>query len=686
MKNLKIVFAVLAGLLLVLMILMSRDAGVNCDEVLHYNHSLSVLRFYSTHGSDTAVLNTPVTHLKYYGQSFDNLTTLFTSLAGTDDVYGFRHFMSSLAGWLAILVTAFFAIWLEGYGAGIIVLLLFLISNTFLGHSQNNLKDIPFALAYISGIWFTLRVLSSRNKIHALDILLLVASMAFCISIRPGGLVLICYCLLFYVVYYCRLVFTEGSVVIKEALGKGLLFLFVSGASFFCGIIFWPFALLNPLKNVLESYRVMVHFPDTFRQIFEGRAEYSDFMPWYYLVKSMAITIPLLVLAGLLLYLVFCRKAARKGNFIFHLFILFSIIFPLILVIAARSNLYSSWRHFLFVYPGIVLLSAAGLSYLIRSVRSKIFLAGIFTIVLVLMVHPLLYLVNNHRYAYIYYNELTGGLKGAYGKYETDYYFVSQRESAEWLLRYLKENRIRDSVTVASNFSAGWFFRKEPRIRNRYVRFGERNTQKWDYAIITSRYIPVYQLVNGIWPNGDVLHIVYADSVPISVVLKKSNDSGWLGYGALQNGRTDYAIDCFSKAVKADSTDDMIFYNFAVALFRKGMMQKADSVLKICLKLNPESDLALMFLGDMSVSNGRFDDARNYYRRVITINRKYPDAYLSLARLYDKNDVMTEREILRECIEVNPNCSEAVSMLGDTYSKKDPDIAKKYYEMAKTIK
>ncbi len=75
--------------------------------------------------------------------------------------------------------------------------------------------------------------------------------------------------------------------------------------SWLAGILLWPYALQAPVRNVLASYRVMAHFPDTFRQIFEGKVEWSDFMPWYYLLKSMAITIPLIVLAGFFLFLCF---------------------------------------------------------------------------------------------------------------------------------------------------------------------------------------------------------------------------------------------------------------------------------------------------------------------------------------------------------------------------------------------
>src|SRR5512138_2162924 len=101
MKWLKYLFLFCSALLLGLMLLMSRRAGVTCDEVLHYNQSVSVYNYFATCGKDQAALNTPVTHLKYYGQSFDNLVTILIKWFNIDDVYGFRHIMSTLAGWLA---------------------------------------------------------------------------------------------------------------------------------------------------------------------------------------------------------------------------------------------------------------------------------------------------------------------------------------------------------------------------------------------------------------------------------------------------------------------------------------------------------------------------------------------------------------------------------------------------------
>ena len=354
-----------SGLILILMLLTCRDAGITCDEVLHYNHSLCVYSYFATKGHDQSALNTPVTQLKYYGQSYDNLVTILTKWFHIEDIYGFRHIMSSLAGWLAIMITAIFAAWLTGYRTGIIVILLFAVSPTFLGHSQNNLKDVPFALGYISGIYFILKFSASGRKVTFRDAIALIACIAFSISIRAGGLILICYLIFFCFLYFLLEFLKSRQADFREIRNRLLWIICITAVSWGLSIILWPYALQSPVRNVLESYRVMAHFPSTFRQIFEGKMEWSDFMPWYYLIKSMAITIPLVVIAGFFMFFVFIKKTGSNGNSIKYFLILFTIIFPVVFVVCEKSNLYSSWRQFLFLYPVIVLIAATGFNFLL---------------------------------------------------------------------------------------------------------------------------------------------------------------------------------------------------------------------------------------------------------------------------------------------------------------------------------
>lgn len=685
-EKVKYIFWILSVVLLLLMLLTSRDAGINCDEVLHYNHSQVVYNYYATSGADTSALNTPVSNLKYYGQSYDNIVTIFINWFRIDDVYSFRHLMSSLAGWLTIIITAFFAIRIAGYGPGILVLLLFAASPTFIGHTQNNLKDIPFALSYIAGIYFIIRFLSSDSNSGFSNIILLTLSIAFGVSIRAGGLILICYAFLFLFVFYFLCFLKNELTDLREPVRK-IFYLIVAGISaWLISIVLWPYALQSPVRNVLESYGIMAHFPDTFRQIFEGRSEWSDFMPWYYLIKSMAITIPFVVLAGLILFIIFSRSLFKDGKGWQCGMLIFTILFPIVFVLYEKSNLYSSWRQFLFLYPGIILIAAIGFNSLFVKLRKKYFVGLAIICFAVLAIHPLKFMIRNHPYYYLYYNQFVGGLKGAYSNYETDYYYVTQTEASEWLIDYLKENSIEGPVKVKATYSVSWMFRNQPDVQTSYFRFEERSMSDWDYAIVVNRYIPVFQLKNGMWPPKNAIHTIYAAGVPVCAVLKRESKEDYLGYLALNEGKTEDAVKYFTKVLESGVQDEMIFYNFAAALIDSGSFNKADSILKKGLEINPDFELILMYLGNIARFQKRDDEAIFYYERVIKANRKYFEAYIGLSELLSEKDVKRARGLLRECLTINPRYKPAISALADTYRESDPEIAKKYDELNNSIK
>ncbi len=684
-KRLKNIFLICSALLLGFILLMSRNAGVTCDEVLHYQQSVAVYNFYASHGKDLTALNTPVTHLKYYGQSYDNLVTILINWFDIKDIYGFRHIMSSLAGWLTVLITAMFAVWIAGYGTGVIVLLLFALSPTFLGHTQNNLKDIPFALAYITGTFYTLKFLFSGSKSSFSDIILLTLSVAFCISIRAGGLLLICYLFFFFVLFYLLKYLLESKIDLNE-IQKKLIWIFViTIVAFFFSILLWPYALQNPIVNVLKSYHVITHYPDTFRQVFEGKVEWSDYMPWYYLIKSMAITIPIIVMAGLIIFIILSKRIFNSGKGVIYGFLVFTVLFPVVFVIFEKSNLYSSWRQFLFIYPGIVLLASTGFNYLLQSIKSKYSKWGLFVLFILFSIHPVKFMISNHQYSYMYYNQIAGGLKGAYGNYETDYYYVSLKEGSQWLLNYLKEKGIDDSVRVGANFSVQWFFRNHPEIENDYFRYEERSLYDWDYAIVANRYFSPFQLKNKIWPPENAIKIIYADEVPVCAILERKTKNDYYGSEAMKRGQVKDAIQYFENAIKINDRDEMIYYNFACALFDDRQTVKADSALRKSLEVNPDFEPALMYLGNVAAAENKADEAISFYETLIEKNRKCFEAYVELSKLLVNKDKMKARDLLRTCLMMSPKYRPAIVALADTYRQSDPGIAKRYDDLANTI-
>ena len=685
-KRLKVIFWTLALALLVALLLISRDAGISGDEEVHYLHSEMVYNYFSTWGADTSSLHTPKTHLQYYGQAFDNVVTMLIHWLGIEDVYGFRHLMCSFSGWLTILVTALFAAYFSGYGAAILVVLLYAVSPTFLGHTQNNLKDIPFALAYIASVFYSLKLVFAPGKPSKQTIVLLILSIALSIGIRAGGILVVLYFGLFVLLktIFERLEHSSTDwTLLKNRL---LLFGGISLSGYFLGLLTWPYALQNPLLNPWTSYQVMTHFPTTLRQIFEGNFEWSDFLPWYYLPKYMAITIPLIVFAGIIAFFLNIRKNYTSGQKMQLWLLGFTILFPIVFVIIKQSNLYGSWRHFLFVYPGIILIAALGLhAFWIRS-KNRSIRAVTTVLLLVLAVHPLKFAIANHPYYYLYYNQLVGGLKGAYGNYETDYYYHSMREGAEWLQEYLKKKPDTSTKTVGGNFPIQWYFRENESVKFIYFPYQKRSEYDWDYAIVANSYISSDQLKNKTWPPSNTIHIIYADGIPICAVIERVTKDDFLAIQELEKGNNIKSVPLFQNSLKLDPQNELICYKFATSLLGLGQDSLAQKMLEKSIGINPGHEQALALAGDLALKRRDTATAADYYKKAIDANRKYLSVYPKLAGIYAETNVDAARKLLHDCLKLNARYKPALKLLAETYRETDPEKANKYEKMINKLK
>jgi tetratricopeptide (TPR) repeat protein len=405
-------------------------------------------------------------------------------------------------------------------------------------------------------------------------------------------------------------------------------------------------------------------------------------MPWYYLPKSMLITIPVVIIAGLVLFILFSATSLNSEKKQLYGYVIFTVIFPIVFVVIEKSNTYSSWRQFLFIYPGIVLLASTGFCYFYEYLKSRYLKWGFIVLLALLAFHPLRFMTGNPQFYYLYYNQLVGGLKGAYSNYETDYYYQSQTETSKWLINYLKNKEFSGKIKVMTTYSVDWQFRNHPEIETKYVRYEERSQSDWDYAIVTNRYISPFQLRKKIWPPENAIHIIYADKVPVGAVLERKTRNDLAGYRALTEGRNKDAIGLFEKALMINDKDELIFYNFAAALNNDGQYQKADSILKKGLEINPDFEPILMYLGNIARSRNKMEEAISYYEKVIKVNRKYFEAYVSAAELLTDKNVEKSRTLLRTCLTMSPRYKPAIIALADTYRISDPEIAKKYDELA----
>jgi len=685
-QHLKILFFCMALVMLISLLLISRDAGISGDEEVHYQHSEDVYDYYASLGKDQDALNTPKTHLQYYGQAPDNFATILIHWLNIKDIYGFRHLFSSFIGWLAVFMTAWFARWLKGYGAAVFVLLLFAVSPRFLGHLQNNLKDIPFALAYIAGVYYILKLTYSKFKLQTSLILLLVVSIAFSVSIRAGGILLVFYLLAAGFLYYSLGYIHKKKVGPDQVARIAVLLLIISAAGYLSGLLLWPYALQNPVINPWKSYLVMTRFPTTIQQIFEGEFIWSDHHPWYYLPKYMLITIPLVVFAGLLLFLIFSRRIVEYRHRITYGLLILSILFPVLFVIMKNANLYGACRHFSFIYPVIVLLAAIGLHAFFSRYKRPVVRGVTIVVFALLALHPLKFMASAHPYYYLYYNQLVGGLKGAYGKYETDYYYHTMRSGAEWLKEYLKENQVNGKVIIGSNFSVKWYFRDMHNVRFQYFTYPQRNDFDWDYAIIGNSYIRPEQLRKQNFPPEGTIHTVLVDGVPMCAVVARKSKLALEGARAFENEDYSGAAGYYREALDFYKNDEHIYYKLGKSLNLAGRNPEALESVKQALIINERYEPALKLSGQMKMDMGNDEAAGKDFEKLIQANRKYFSAYVELAKiLVREGHPGKAREVLKTCLRMNSRYKPAIIALGDTFRESDPEIAEKYYNLANSI-
>jgi tetratricopeptide (TPR) repeat protein len=689
--NFKNAFYILSLILLVVLPLLSRNAGISGDEEIHYKQSEKVINYIKSSGEDKSVLHTPTTHLKYYGQLFDNITTIFIKCLNIEDIYQFRHIANSVAGWGTILISGLLASFIAGYRTGFLTLLLFMVSSRFLGHTWNNLKDIPFALGYIITIYFIFLFIRKLPKHTIKHVILLVLGLAFAIGVRAGGIILICYLFLFTGLYFVsNYIGRQKWITSKNILNSFFVILIITVLGYLSGLVLWPFGLENPLKNPWLSFKVMTQFPTTVRQVFEGSVWWSDRFPWYYLLKYMLISIPTIVLSGFLVFIVFIKSVFKSQNWIFIFFLVFSFLFPLVFIIINDANVYGAWRHMIFIYPPLVVLSALGYDWIIKNVRLKIFRIGLTVILLVLCIHPVKFIIKNHPYEYLYFNELTGGIKGAYGNYETDYYFHSIREASLWLQNHIEKNNLlgEGKIKVGSNFPVSWLFREwEDKITTQYIKYYSRGNYDWDFAIIANAYINPFQLRNNIWPPENTIHTIKIDNIPVCAIIERKTKDDYQGYVALKENNYNLAISLFTKGLKTDPANESVYINLSIAYLNSGNVNAAKKYLNKCLEIYPEYEVVIYQLAKIHHMEGQTDEAIELYARNLENNYKHFPSYIGIAMVYfDTGENQFAVKNLKRCIGINPGYKPALITLGNYYKKTGKnELAKKYLNSTEKI-
>jgi tetratricopeptide (TPR) repeat protein len=669
-------------LIFLIMMFSATDFNVTWDEPGHLQYSEHVLSYYTSLGDDTLLFDNSVkkdylANYVLYGASVDTIAEAIHSVTKFN-IYSIRRYLNGIIGFLTLLIIALLAKHFFGWRAALLALLAGFLSPSFFGHFFNNHKDIPFALGYVMTAYFLILLLSEMPKAKFQTAFMLALGVGFSLSIRASGLAQFAFVLFFLGIHW--LIFSKDKA--KQFLYYFKIFIGVSLIAYLIGISLWPYALRDPIGGPISAFKEFSNFSALhYMELFEG-VRLKD-KPWYYEPQLILITAPLMILAGWALFALTAFIKPDKKRTLGLAVLLIMTFAPSAYAIYKESYLYNGWRHFLFIYPTLVVLAIWGWEKLMELLQ-KVKIAQLITPILAiaLLVPAALFNLKNHPYQYMYFNELIGGVKGAEGEYELDYWSQTSKEAFEWAIENIPEAKTK-SIRLATN-------NIEPTLRGQ-VKGGDSFIHIWtrelewynkqaDYSIFTTRTLSKNQILQGNWPPKGTIHEIKVDGVTVAAVVKNLNKYGGDAYYAMQANKPYEALALLKKAYAANPKEEEYARGIGVAYKAMQNWDSAILFLKVAAELRDHNyeaqyNLGECYLNKATAINPNQPDpkliakAKENFQKAANNKSNYSSAfyYLGTLALAEKLDYDAINQFT-QALTVNPNFSYAYTGLGKAYS------------------
>jgi len=441
------------GIVVLLIVLTFRQYGITWDEELQSQYGQAIVDYYSSGFKDQRYAE--IFNLYLYGGMFDGLASVIDSIAPITvfgdrlSVYDIRHFINALFGLLGLWGTWRLGRFVGGSAVGLLALVLLTLTPMYYGHMFNNPKDIPFAAGIVWTLYFMGRCYASGMQRPRLQLLAkLGVILGLTLGIRVGGVMVLIFWLvpmtweaLQPLLRRCDQAALRSAVQTIWRYGMRIA-LPVAIIAYVVMLICWPWAQQNPIMNPLRALNEFSNFPQDVEVLLDGTIYRSTQLPWFYLPLYFSVQLPELLLfllfASFVLMPLIWRGRTMPQKQTLLLIILMAFV-PMLYAVIRHPALYDAVRHFLFAVPLMCVLGALAGRYIsvwavneFRQDWSRRSIAcGLTGIFLIWAISQIAIMIQLHPYEYIYANRFTGGVHGAYGRYELDYWGSSFKEAAE---------------------------------------------------------------------------------------------------------------------------------------------------------------------------------------------------------------------------------------------------------------
>lgn len=505
--------------------------GISLDEPLQQQYGRLLLAWYRTLGKDARFLTafSADKHMPEHGGIFDALIAAVQLVFRNTDPWYVRHFVTALSGLLGVVAIALCGYELGGYWVALLAALGLWLYPRYYGAIYNNPKDVPAAVAMTFALWAALLLLRQWNQTgrSVRNGVLLGFFIGLAAAIRVNALVwyaILLVPLIAWWLLYGKTVWGQRGMR-TELMKQGLVAGAIAVTSLLTLIALWPYVWLDPVHNLYQSATVLSHYPWNGDVLYEGVRYPASQLPRDYVPVWLFIASPPTLVALVLVGLgsacaIFARTRkldARVGM------VTVALILPLGVLVGLHAIVYDGPRQFLFLVPPMILLAVYGCSQVasyargagsaaLRWVALGVLLATVASYGAV--VNDMLHL---SPYEYTYFSPLVGGLAGANGTFETDYWGVCSKQSADWLAQNYRRYTSNATPTVTSQpvevedlvspYLPSTFRRDSvhPDFYISYVRGG------------SERQYATYSVVHTVMVEGVPLCVVKARSRPVAL-------------------------------------------------------------------------------------------------------------------------------------------------------------------------
>lgn len=306
----------------------------------------------------------------------------------------------------------------------------------FIGDSQNNLKDTPLAALFtITVLLFYLAI--TRRRFWLYPLAGMFWGLTYCIKINAILLAPVfgLWWLLARKPLELRFwpVFTGGLTALASAAGTIMLA--------------WPYYRTGFFSRFAETYHIFKEHEWNELVLYLGHHYSGQEVPWHFPIVMIAVTTPLMYLLLTLIVPFFTLRRSfwNTGQKMLAYLCFLWMLVPIFVQAFSGAPLYDGVRHYLIIMPAMSMLVGAAVAAGARiAAACRPLLVQYSYCALIALYFTGLFLKNFalHPYQIVYFNSLTGGVKGAYGQFDLDYWGSSLKQAAEWINSNVEQGAI----------------------------------------------------------------------------------------------------------------------------------------------------------------------------------------------------------------------------------------------------